>query len=62
MLLLLEVSRDDPLVGAIGRIESILGAAVSILMGFRVNAAYDRWWEARRAWGAFVNESRTFAR
>lgn len=62
MLLLLEVPADDPLVGAIGRIESILGAAVSILMGFRVNAAYDRWWEARRAWGSFVNESRTFAR
>lgn len=40
----------------------ILGTALAILLGFRNNSAYDRWWEARRLWGAFVNESRTFAR
>ncbi len=41
---------------------AILGTALSILMGFRVNAAYDRWWEARKIWGSVVNYSRSFAR
>lgn len=41
---------------------SILGVAISFLIGFRVNSAYDRWWEGRRLWGALVNDSRTFAR
>lgn len=40
----------------------ILGTALAILIGFRNNSAYDRWWEARRLWGVFVNESRTVAR
>lgn len=62
LLILSGVAGEDPLVAIVGRIESILGTAVSILLGFRVNAAYDRWWEARRAWGAFVNESRTLGR
>ncbi|MXV51433.1 hypothetical protein GS399_10670 [Pedobacter sp. HMF7647] len=41
---------------------AILGTALSILMGFRVNAAYDRWWEARKIWGSVVNQSRTLTR
>ncbi|WP_256011615.1 bestrophin family protein [Desertivirga xinjiangensis] len=41
---------------------SMLGIALSILMGFRVSAAYERWWEARKIWGAVVNNSRSFAR
>lgn len=41
---------------------AIMGTALSILMGFRVDAAYKRWWEARIVWGAVVNNSRTFAR
>jgi putative membrane protein len=41
---------------------SILGVAISFLVGFRVNSAYERWWEARRIWGAIVNDSRTIAR
>jgi len=41
---------------------AIVGTALSILMGFRVDAAYKRWWEARIIWGAVVNNSRTFAR
>lgn len=40
----------------------ILGTALAILLGFRNNAAYDRWWEARKLWGGFLNESRTTAR
>ncbi|HEX4167543.1 MAG TPA: bestrophin family ion channel [Bryobacteraceae bacterium] len=41
---------------------SILGAALSILLAFRTNSAYARWWEARTLWGALVNNSRSIAR
>ena len=43
-------------------IEAILGTAISILLGFRTSAAYDRWWEARIIWGSIINESRTLIR
>lgn len=43
-------------------IPAVLGTAVSLLLGFRTNAAYERWWEARKIWGAIINDSRTFAR
>ena len=43
-------------------IPAMLGTALSILLGFRTNSAYARWWEARKIWGAIVNDSRTFAR
>lgn len=39
-----------------------LGGALAIFLGFRNKAAYDRWWEARKVWGALVNESRSFTR
>ena len=41
---------------------SVLGAALGILLGFRTNSAYARWWEARQLWGALVNSSRSLAR
>lgn len=41
---------------------SVLGAALSILLVFRTNSAYGRWWEARTIWGALVNQSRSLAR
>ncbi len=40
----------------------VLGTAIAILLGFRTNGAYERWWEARKVWGAIVNDSRTLAR
>jgi putative membrane protein len=40
----------------------VLGTVISLLLGFRSNQAYDRWWEARIIWGAIVNDSRTLAR
>lgn len=43
-------------------IPTILGTVISLLLGFRSNQAYDRWWEARQVWGAIVNDSRTLAR
>jgi putative membrane protein len=41
---------------------SILGVVIAFLIGFRVNSAYERWWEARKIWGGLVNDSRNFAR
>ena len=39
----------------------MLGFVISLLLVFRTNTAYDRWWEGRRLWGALVNNSRNFA-
>ncbi|WNG37431.1 bestrophin [Archangium violaceum] len=39
---------------------SLLGIALSIFLGFRNNACYDRWWEARKQWGALLIELRAF--
>ncbi|MFA6962528.1 MAG: bestrophin family ion channel [Opitutaceae bacterium] len=41
---------------------SLLGIAMAIFLGFRNNASYERFWEARKAWGALLNECRTLAR
>lgn len=43
-------------------VPAILGTVISLLLAFRSNQAYDRWWEARHIWGAIVNDSRTLAR
>ncbi|MBN8703938.1 MAG: multidrug transporter [Bacteroidetes bacterium] len=39
---------------------ALLGTAVAFVVGFKNNASYDRMWEARRAWGAIVNSSRSW--
>jgi ion channel-forming bestrophin family protein len=41
---------------------SIFGGAIGVIVGFRNNSSYQRWWEARTLWGAIVNYSRTLAR
>ena len=41
---------------------ALLGIALSIFLGFRNNACYDRWWEARKVWGKLVHVTRSFAR
>jgi putative membrane protein len=40
---------------------SLLGFVISLLLVFRTNTAYDRWWEGRKMWGALVNNSRNLA-
>ena len=42
-------------------LHTLLGFAISMLLVFRTNTAYDRWWEGRRQWGALVNSSRNLA-
>lgn len=39
----------------------LLGFVISLLLVFRTNTAYDRWWEGRRQWGTLVNSSRNLA-
>ncbi|MBF0658901.1 hypothetical protein I6E84_03510 [Psychrobacter sp. SCQQ22] len=41
---------------------TLLGIALSLFLGFRNNASYQRWWEARGLWGQLVYDSRSFAR
>jgi putative membrane protein len=43
-------------------IPAILGTAISLFLGFVTASAYDRWWEARKLWGAIVNDSRSWGR
>jgi putative membrane protein len=43
-------------------VPTILATIISLLLAFRSNQAYDRWWEARGIWGAIVNDSRSLAR
>lgn len=40
---------------------TMLGFVISLLLVFRTNTAYDRWWEGRKVWGALVNNSRNLA-
>lgn len=40
---------------------TLLGFVLSLLLVFRTNSAYDRWWEGRKLWGKLVNDSRNFA-
>jgi putative membrane protein len=40
---------------------SIIGIALSFYLGFKNSQSYDRFWEARKIWGAIVNYSRTWA-
>lgn len=42
-------------------IHALVGFALSLLLVFRTNTAYDRWWEGRKVWGSFVNNSRNLS-
>lgn len=42
-------------------LHNLLGFAISMLLVFRTNTAYDRWWEGRKLWGALINNSRNLA-
>lgn len=52
---------DDSDIRNIPVMHSLLGFAISMLLVFRTNTAYDRWWEGRKLWGALVNNSRNLA-
>ncbi len=52
---------DQSYVKGIPVMHSLLGFAISMLLVFRTNTAYDRWWEGRKMWGSLVNNSRNLA-
>ena len=52
---------EESFVSNITVMHSILGFALSLLLVFRTNTAYDRWWEGRKLWGQLVNVSRNLA-
>jgi putative membrane protein len=41
---------------------SLIGIALAVFLGFRNNASYDRWWEARKLWGQLLNAARSMTR
>ncbi len=56
----LEVSQT-PFAKNIGMMHSLLGFVISMLLVFRTNTSYDRWWEGRKMLGALVNVSRNLS-
>src|SRR5687768_16415143 len=39
----------------------LIGLAISIFLGFRNSASYDRFWEGRKLWGQLIIDGRTLA-
>ncbi|TCD24719.1 hypothetical protein EZ456_16670 [Pedobacter psychrodurus] len=56
----LQLSKSD-YVTNIGMMHSLLGFVLSMLLVFRTNTAYDRWWEGRKLLGSLTNVSRNLA-
>jgi putative membrane protein len=52
---------DNNYIKNITIMHGMLGFVISLLLVFRTNTAYDRWWEGRKMWGSLVNNSRNFA-
>ena len=42
-------------------VHTLLGFVLSLLLVFRTNSAYDRWWEGRKLWGSLTNNTRNLA-
>lgn len=41
---------------------TLIGLPLAIFLGFRNNAAYDRYWEGRKLWGQLVADTQNFTR
>ncbi len=52
---------SDSYIKNIPMMHALLGGAISLLLVFRTNSAYDRWWEGRKQWGDLTNNSRNLA-
>ncbi|WP_165851308.1 bestrophin family protein [Brumimicrobium aurantiacum] len=50
-----------PFFSSVNDVFSFIGFAFSLLLVFRINSAYDKWWEGRKHWGALVNNCRNFS-
>src|SRR5580704_5528424 len=56
-----QYSRFSDYVNVHSTVHAILGLVVSMLLVFRTNSAYAKWWEARSLWGTLINASRNLA-
>ena len=52
---------DNPHLKNFSLMHTLLSFVISMLLVFRTNTAYDRWWEGRKLWGGLVNSSRNMA-
>ena len=57
---IIHISKESQLKN-LSLIYSMLGFVISLLLVFRTNTAYDRWWEGRRLWGQLINCSRNLS-
>lgn len=48
-------------IGEPSEVLSMSSLAIGLIMGFRTQSSYDRWWEGRRLWGDLVNKTRNFS-
>jgi ion channel-forming bestrophin family protein len=48
--------------GVPSTVHTLVGTALGLLLVFRTNSSYDRFWEGRRLWGNLINECRNLAR
>jgi putative membrane protein len=52
---------SKPIQSNITIFHQISGFIISLVLVFRINSAYDRWWEGRKLWGSLLNNSRNLA-
>jgi putative membrane protein len=52
---------DTSILRKVNYIHQTIGFVFSLLLAFRINSAYDRWWEGRKIWGSLTNNSRNLA-
>ena len=57
---IVKISKDSQLKN-LSLIYSMLGFVISLLLVFRTNTAYERWWEGRKLWGQLINSSRNLS-
>jgi ion channel-forming bestrophin family protein len=55
-----QITKTD-FISNLSLMHGVLGFVISLLLVFRTNTAYDRWWEGRKLWGALTNNSRNLA-
>lgn len=59
--MLIEFHPAHDSLGQLLSVYSLVGFVISLLLVFRTNTAYDRWWEGRKKWGQLVNDTRNLA-
>ena len=53
------LSLIDPAMAISGGVTVALGGLMSLLLAFRLNTSFGRWWEARNLWGTVILGSRS---